>query len=193
MPDRFVSGQETTRFERPVPSEVHTAVTNISDTVNRLEAEFKNQTQLSNEMRNLFNSHMNEQQAKHHQLEEEMSHVKRAGYDYAFVWGPIIYAFLLSWPIRFLNFFFKWYTYTIYKEELYPGSTNFKYLLVIQPVTQFIEADQVRPVNYEDNRKYLKSMIKQSREQFKKHLKDCEKDGWKLRDIINYTICKRYW
>lgn len=193
MADKFMSGATTSKFEVPLPSNVADSISSINNTTNELIDRIDNNERTLQEFTYNF-SKINEitqnNSSKIDKLENTML-------DSKYIFNPLIIQFLLSWPVRFFNSIFHWYTLHLIAEK-YSSIANEAvcYYINIVPTTYHMYVtQQIIPGRDFMNKEYnteVNSYWHNTMKLFKDHLKQAKENGWNLKKIIRYTCIHKY-
>ena len=185
--DRFASGQETTKFEVPLPTDVKMKMEEFSSIQ-------KGQIQEVNELKQSVNEQIaNLVNDSNHRFIDMNSRVERlerwnqANADelvyHNYHLGNLIRFMVSNALIRFLNFhFFRWFTITIAENRFPLNGKHDKYYAYIAFVNpdEDLWPDEYGTVEY---KKHRKADFQEKYKIMKTHLKKIKADGYDLSNI----------
>lgn len=193
MADKFMSGATTSKFEVPLPSNVADSLSSISDTANELRGQLASHDQALQELNYSFSRISEIAQDNNSKIDK----FEGGMYDSKYIFNPLLIQFLLSWPMRFLNNIFHWYTLHIIKEK-YSDIVNDAvcYYINIIPASYYMyTTQQITPGKDFMSEEYnaeVDARWHDTMKLFKNHSKQAKEDGWNLKKIIRYTCIHKY-
>lgn len=175
--DKFADGSRTLMYSKiaePVYVDDHEA----------LREEFKEFKQnTDNNIRELDNRMFEETDKLSKKIDNTMgltqNHIHVSDVKFNMIWMTI-FAIMQTWPMRFLNFFFKWWTYKVIDYSAFHNPTSGEVTIYVMPI---IRGPKTRKEQIEFEKEY-KNKIKD----IKKYFTETTKGNVKLK----YTIKPMY-